>query len=106
LEPGGTIDEKHGVGDVVFLREFLEEDLGEGGGPGGKKLEVEEHVGFVIDGSVQPVALVIELDHSFVNRDVIRAPARPGLEIGPLHQVVNRGSNTIDTESIGYKYNI
>jgi hypothetical protein len=36
---------------------------------------VEQAVRCRIDGSVQPVALVVELDHSFVNRNVVRVRA-------------------------------
>jgi hypothetical protein len=32
---------------------------------------VQELVGFGIDGGVQPVALLVELDHGLVDRDVI-----------------------------------
>lgn len=44
-----------------------------------------------IDGSVQPVALVITLDHSFIIRNVIRILPLSELETGFLHPVVNGG---------------
>ncbi len=40
---------------------------------------MEQFVCIGIDGSVQPVSLVVESDHGFVNRNVIRAPSSFGL---------------------------
>ena len=74
-----SIDEKHGVRDVVFLAQFPEEDLGQTEILRDSKLDMEEFARGGIDGSVQPVSLVIDLDHSLVNRDVIRAPVLGGL---------------------------
>ncbi len=40
--------------------------------PARKQPDVEEYVCLGIDGGVQPVALIVEVDHGSVDRDVIR----------------------------------
>ena len=75
LQPGCAIDEKHRVGDAVFLLEFLQKPFRDNGGSCRIEIEVEEIVGFGIDCGIQPVALVVELNHSFVNRNAIRCLA-------------------------------
>jgi hypothetical protein len=72
LEPRCTIDEKHSVGDVVFLLEFVEKLLGENDRSGGKELDVQEFVRVGIDRGVQPKPFVVELNHRFIDRNVIR----------------------------------
>ena len=72
LQPGRAIDQKDRVVDEMFLAEFGEEHLGEGGSSGRVQSDVEQAVGGGIDRRIQPVALVIHLDHGLVNRDVIR----------------------------------
>ncbi len=66
------IDEKHGVVDIVFLGEFREKDRGNTLVPRRKQPNVEKFVRFGIDSSVQPVAPIVEVDHGFVECDVIR----------------------------------
>lgn len=72
FEPSAGIDEKHGVLDIVFLGEFGENDRGNTFAPRWKEPDMEESVRLGIDGSVQPVALIVEMDHRVVERDVIR----------------------------------
>jgi hypothetical protein len=43
------------------------------------KIDVEESVRVGTDRSVQPVSLIIDLDHSLVNRNAIRSLALGGL---------------------------
>jgi len=40
---------------------------------------VEQAIGVGIDGGVQPILLVIELDHGFIDRNVIRVGTISGL---------------------------
>ncbi|GAB7121272.1 hypothetical protein JCM9743_37470 [Natrinema sp. JCM 9743] len=74
-----SIDEKHGVGDVVFLGEFRKKRMSENLCCCRFKLRMEQFVCLGINCSVQPVLLIIQLDHSLVNRNVIRTPIRFGL---------------------------
>ena len=93
-----AIDEKHGVNesqsdsfanqkpavsgdvlDVVFLAEFREERVSDHVRSGRFKLCMEQFVRIGIDSGVQPVLLVVELDHGFIDRDVIRIPSGFGL---------------------------
>lgn len=75
VKPRNRIDEKHGVGDVVVLSECREEAFGQCLRSGRKEPDVENFVGNRIDGSVQPEALIVEVDHGLVERNVIRAAA-------------------------------
>ena len=72
LQPRCSVDEKDRVVDEMFLTKFREEHLGECLCSRREQADVEQAVRCGIDGSVQPVSLVIELDHSFVKRNVIR----------------------------------
>jgi len=74
-----TIDEKHSVSNVVFLAEFGKERVSENVCSGRFKLCVEYFVRFRIDCGVQPVAFIVELDHSFADHNVVRIPIRFGL---------------------------
>jgi hypothetical protein len=67
-----TIDEKYGVVDIVFLVKFSKKRMSENFRCGRSQLRMEQFVRFGINSGVQPILLVIELDHSFVNRNVIR----------------------------------
>ncbi|SDF92825.1 hypothetical protein SAMN04488067_1119 [Halorubrum xinjiangense] len=40
---------------------------------------MEQFVCLGIDGSIQPILLIVESDHSLVNRNVIRTPTSFGL---------------------------
>jgi len=74
-----AIDEKHGVVDGVFLAEFHKERVSESVGSRRFKLCIQQFVCSRIDSSVQPVVLVVELDHGFVDCNVIRFAAICGL---------------------------
>lgn len=69
LEPGWTSDENQAVGDVVVLGEFSEELFRDHDRSDGKVSDVQEFAGCGIDGDVQPVALVVALNHRFVDGD-------------------------------------
>ena len=69
---GCAIDEKHGIINVVFLAEIGEKRASNHVRSRRFKRCMEQFVRFGIDSSVQPVLLVIESDHGFVNRNVIR----------------------------------
>jgi hypothetical protein len=71
-----AINERHGVVDIAFLAEFNNEHVGDTLVRRRLKRCMQEFVGFGIDSSVRSILLVIELDHSFVNCDVIRPQTR------------------------------
>ncbi len=73
------IDEKHGVGDVVFLGELRQKRMSENLCCRRFKLCMKQFFRLGIDGSIQPILLVVELDHGLINRDVIRTPSSFGL---------------------------
>lgn len=89
LEPPCAVNEKHDVSDAVFLAQHSEAYLGLPEMLRRSEFGVEELVSTGIDRRVQPVSLVIDLDHSLVDRDVIRVLALGGLSAGLLHPVVN-----------------
>ena len=74
-----SIDEKHGVGDVVFLVKLRQKRMSENLRCCRLKLCMEEFVCLGINCGVQPVLLIVQLDHSLVTRNVIRTPTRFGL---------------------------
>jgi len=74
-----SIDEKHACFDVMVLAEFHQELFCQNNRSDGKESDVQEFVRSGIDGGVQPVALVVESNHGFVDRDVIRVLAGRGL---------------------------
>ncbi|GGN24483.1 hypothetical protein GCM10009021_27870 [Halarchaeum nitratireducens] len=75
----GVIDEKHGVGDVVFLTKLPQKLLRQCRRSRRKQPNMEEFVRFGIDGGVQPELLTIDSDHRLVERDVIRTRVAGGL---------------------------
>jgi hypothetical protein len=79
LQPGRRIDEKERVIDEMFLAEFSKEHLGYRLISRRSKLHVQQAVRIGINRSVQPVAFRAELDHGFVNRNVIRVGTAEGL---------------------------
>jgi hypothetical protein len=74
-----AIDEKDSVVNVVFFAEFGNEPTRNNVRSRWFKCCMQQFVCVGIDGSVQPVLLVIELDHGLVNRNVIRALSFFGL---------------------------
>lgn len=62
---------EYDVEDAIFLDKFGKENRSDSLVPRGKEPSMEEFVGIWINGGVQPLALIVEGDHGFVNRDVI-----------------------------------
>lgn len=79
VQPGRSIDQEERVGDEMFLTEFCEEHLGERLSSGREEPKVQYTVCGRINRGIQPVALVIDLDHDLVDRDVIRVSTLCGL---------------------------
>ena len=79
LQPRRAVDEKDRIVDVMFLTQFSEKHRG--GRRCSRRIEphVQQAVGVGIDSSVQPISLVIELDHGLINRHVIRVGTVCGL---------------------------
>ena len=90
------IDEDGRVVEVLFLAEFAQEQHGELDGSGRKQSHVEEFPGCGTDSRVESAAFVVDLNHGFVDRDVIWRGAVGRLEIGLLHPVVDGGSTAAD----------
>jgi hypothetical protein len=89
LEVCRAVDEKHGILDIVFLAEFLEEAVSQRDCRGRKQPHMEDFICVGIDGGVQPELLVVDSNHGLVDRDVIRIRTGGGLLLGCLHQFVN-----------------
>jgi hypothetical protein len=79
LEVLSAIDEKHGGFDIVFLPQFAEEEFGESGRGRRKEADVKQVVCLGISGGVQPVLLVVDPNHCFVEGDLIRRLTSVGL---------------------------
>jgi hypothetical protein len=92
-----AIDENCRVLDLLFLAKFAQEQHGELCRPRLKQPCVQDFVRRGIDCSVQPVTLVVDLNHGFVHCDVIRLGVASGLYVGFLYPVVNRCSTPFDT---------
>lgn len=56
----------------MFLQQFLQEPFNENDCSGRDEPHMQEFVGFGIDGGVQSVALVVEVNHRLVESNVIR----------------------------------
>ena len=67
-----SVDEEGGLLDLLFLAEFAEKQQRQLRSPGLKQPDVEEFVCLGIDSGVQPVALIVDSNHRFVHRDLIR----------------------------------
>jgi len=72
LEVLGAIDEKLGSFDIVFLPKFAQEDFGESGRGCRKEADVQQIVCIGICSSIQPELLIVDPNHCFVKRDLIR----------------------------------
>ena len=79
LEMLGTIDEKHGIFDVMSLLEFAEEHLGERGRCGRKQPDVKQLIRLGTGSGVQPILLIVDANHGLVEIDMIRVLPRFGL---------------------------
>jgi len=73
FEVGGVIDEKLGLIEVVFGAEFAERAGCKLGFQDLKRPYMVDLVRRGIDGDVQPVALVVDLNHCLVQGDPIRS---------------------------------
>jgi len=73
-----VIDENCSVNQVVFLGTFTEKRDGQPARPGVKQPNMKEPMGVEVHGGVQPVALVVDLNHRFVHRDVIGSASVAG----------------------------
>lgn len=62
---------------------------------------MQEFLRFRIDGVVQLVPFIIDLNHRFVHRDVIWFDVAAGLYIGFLYPIMNRCATAFDTQYIG-----
>ena len=72
FRPRCRIDEKERVIDEMFVTEFSKEHLGNRLISRREERYIQQSVRMGIDCSVQPEPFVIQLDHGFVNCDVIR----------------------------------
>jgi len=79
VQPRCRVDEKERVLDEMLLAEFSEKYLGNRLISRRRELHMQQAVRLGIDCSVQPEPFVIELDHSLVNRNVIRVGTIYGL---------------------------
>jgi len=86
------IDEKGCVVGLLFLAEFTQEQHGELRGSRRKQPYVEKFVRCGIDGRIQPVSFVVDLNYRFVDCDVIWRGIAGRLKIGLLDPIVNRSS--------------
>lgn len=75
LGPRCAVDEKHSGFDVVVLGEFDEEAFGQRLRPRWKKPNMDAVGRIGTDSGVQPEPMIVDLDHGFVERDVIRTRA-------------------------------
>jgi len=107
---GGTIeyslqmvrvtDQERGAINLLFVVAFAQEQHGELGCSGLKPPLVEDSVRVGIDSSVQPVELVVDTNHGFVNRNLIRG-VRRWLAVGrPSGPGRDRCTTAIDTQPI------
>jgi len=76
---GRAVNEKHGIIDIVFLMEIAEERVSESAVFRRFKRCMKQFLRVGIDRSVQPVLLVVQSDHDFVDRNAVRASAIIGL---------------------------
>jgi hypothetical protein len=74
-----TIDEKHGVGDVVFLAAFAKRRLRRYGRMRRKEPNTEESVRVEIDCRVRPLVVAVDPNHRLVTFNVIRVRTACGL---------------------------
>jgi len=70
-----AIDQKHGGFDIVFLAEFSQKNLSQRSRCRRKQPQMQQVVCVGISRSIQPELLIIDSNHSFVDRNVIRVSA-------------------------------
>jgi hypothetical protein len=91
------IDEEGRVVDLLLVAEFVQKQHGQLRGSRRKQPHMEEIVRFRIDGRVEPMTFVVDLNHGLVNRHPIRCSVAGRLEIGFFDPVVDRSSAPSDT---------
>ena len=67
-----SIDETHSIVEVMFLTKFLQKPFRQCGRSRRIQPRMQNFVRFWLDSSVQPIAMVVKLNHRLVKRDVIR----------------------------------
>jgi len=72
LQPWCSVNEKDRVVDEMFLTEFRKEHPGQRLYSRRIKPHMEQAIGVGIDSSVQPISIIIKLNHSLIDRNVIR----------------------------------
>jgi hypothetical protein len=75
----GVIDENRRVIKLLFIAEFTQKQHGELYRSGLKQPNMEELVRLGIDGGVQPVPFVVDLNYRLIYCDVIRLSIAVGL---------------------------
>jgi len=75
LKPGRAVDEKERLLEVVFLLQLSKKHLRQHDRSASRETDMEDVVRLGIDRCIQPELLVIDLDHGFVERSVIRRSA-------------------------------
>jgi hypothetical protein len=105
-EVGRPIDQERRLLDLLVLLEFTKKQQRELRRTRLKQPHVKNFVRCWVDSSVQPVALVVALNHCLVHRDVIRFSVAAGLYVGFLYPAVNRRSTAFDTQPIEYLFGI
>jgi hypothetical protein len=101
-----TVDENCRVLDLLLLAEFTQKQHGELRRTRLKQPCVQDFVRRGIDGCVQPVTFIVDLNHGLVDRNVIRLGIAAGLYVGFLHPVVNRRPTAFDTQPLDYLFGI
>jgi hypothetical protein len=100
LEVFRAVNKKHGGFDIVFLTQFAQENFCEGGCSRRKEPDVKQFVRLRIGGGVQPVLLIVDPNHRFVERNLIRRFPGFRLYIGLLNPIVDGFSTPLDTQLI------
>ncbi|ELZ09887.1 hypothetical protein C478_16947 [Natrinema thermotolerans DSM 11552] len=98
LEMFCSIDEKHGIVEVMFLSEFVQEPFCQCSRSRRIQPDVEYIVCFWIDRSVQPIAMFIKLNHRLVERDVIRLLILCRLWVALVNPIVDCLPTAFDTK--------
>lgn len=99
---GGVIEGNRGLIEVVFGGEFTKKPNGELGHPRVKQPVVKQMVRHLIDRSVQSVALFVDVNYCFVERDGIRLDVAGRLYVGLPNPVVDRSSTPYGTQYIKF----
>ncbi|ELY76695.1 hypothetical protein C486_17587, partial [Natrinema gari JCM 14663] len=72
LEVFCSINEKHGIIEIMFLGKFLQESFRQHGRSRRVQPSMGDFVRLWINGSVQPISMFVKLNHRLIERDVIR----------------------------------